>query len=556
MSLQFAFNNATFSDKQLYILYTSASSSSSSSADRHVSNETVLHAGIKRSVDAISGEVTFTRPITKKRKIDDDDIPSLEIDTDTTLLPQGGVLHCMIHVNYMWLTAQCSYLKDDLIQDGVTFQDNRIYINLSSVEDAKHFEACIKYIYLEELPDSNFDKLFHMLHIAQKYQFQGVFQAICNKMKTLMNDKVDFMSVFKYVCSYHELPQYKAIIVEAEKLLAAKYYHFDAKFHSDIFYQLPYHVAIILLKSDHLNVYCENNVYQAVVNWCAANQSTLTKKQCIQMFSSIRLPLCTVNFVSDIVAQDQKFGELILRFGDSDDDSDDESNQLLHQWWNKRVYDTLHWHTMCDPKRQGFMQHMDAMIANGTWESNVREMYTPRSAKFTQKELQTMHTRGWIFSQVARMPESVKTPVIYVDGYPFKMELCKSLRPDGNTYLSLFQENALQLNGDERIPVMYANFQRIFMVYNFAEGKYFGVNQTISSYNTSPQSKGCYQLLPNKITFAEAVAPSSPWVDHNGNMKIAYTISLINDSLKSNLPSTLPAPAEVLLPNTEPVVID
>ena len=303
-NLKFAYDNPKFSDKVLVIVYNSPSSTLYQ-----------LHPPNSQN---------------NKRKS-----PGIE-------LADSQQLYETIHVNSLWLAGLSEMFFNMFHLPMVESTSTYITCVFDTLSKARAFESCIRYIYTQdqqtcfpvELGLSHiFDCMLiaeqygfvHSLHNQQSCQFlNACFHACANhfeylrKTSRFYTEEITQLFLLPTILFdvWLECPLFSTVVDTAVSALVTLFQpHLHVLCTTPViptsnvhFHQLHSEVLCRFLAHSSLCTTSENCIYQLAKFWLAhQQQKSLSTKLIQRVFDCIRFPLCTKEFVLDIISNDKYF---------------------------------------------------------------------------------------------------------------------------------------------------------------------------------------------------------------------------------------------------------
>jgi len=286
------------------------------------------------------------------------DVESAPIDEDQKQLVRDGIKGRIIkelHVSSV-LLANSSRFFDKLFRVGMQEASQRCFeFPVADQAEAERLEAIIRFMYFSALPDHwKADDKIAALMLCDRLGDNFALAACCSALAKDLSVDV--------CCSILDLPEsltgsdhLQDFIKSCHKHLLDAFQDFETLWISDSFLTLNANAVCAILSSDNLQVLSEQTVYQAAVRWFSQYRSKVTQlcqhfasnssdndsevesasrgeskvlerpeagripeNQCVSCCSAIssvaakllhclRLPLCSVDFLRDVVRYSKSF---------------------------------------------------------------------------------------------------------------------------------------------------------------------------------------------------------------------------------------------------------
>ena len=564
-SIKFAFNKPIFNDRILHIVYSKTFSSRALS----YKSTTSVPLGVSEPSD----QTNKRKLIINENEEDDHTNNNKKCKLTCTIEPpellEEEVLYQSIHINTMWLVAQSSFFHTmyhiDMMENSQPF----IKIVLSCIEEAQLFLHIIKHIYTFELPDLDPSMLMKMIILADQYQFKTVVDSCCVQFTKVATEDLTTKDVallpFELPdCifdTYFENVSFQSMLDTCGDFLISKYDSIllTSFWQTKEFLQMNYHIIHKLFSSNKLQTLSENTIYVAIKYWLYYQpESTLKPQQIIQLFLCIRLGLCTNNFLIDVVSTDTFF---IDKY---------EASRLYHEQssipgskpspsTNSTFLSLESVEIPIEPFVQKFFventctKSVTPSLISSTSSKEEAPTDTSMKCLFLQRlqlafmhqstciaerkqfiamdkqygslfTLRTMSSKSDIdvhfevenVAQVVTETQPKFSPVFWIDGFPFVLEISKSLRDDTTSNIGLFLFCKLKK------PYMNMRVSRRFAVLNQMNQVWHNLNQTTSTFSKPTSGFGMFHIFRD-LTFEEVTKAGTMYTNDEGTIKFCCT---------------------------------
>ena len=147
-------------------------------------------------------------------------------------------------------------------------------------------------------------------------------------------------------------------------------------------------------------------------------------------------------------------------------------------------------------------------------QEQPRESFDNKSNKYSM-EFELM--------QIAEMPQVVYTPLFFIDGIPFVVEISKHPKSDQTTSISVF----LFCKSRAKSPYMCTKMSRQFEVWNCNTDCWDTLNSTVSTFKSCTSGFGAYDLF--RKSFEDVVGFNSPYVNTRGSLRIRGSFAIVHE---------------------------